>query len=457
MSDELKNVQDMFNDYENQKNNPNGKKFQNILEKYFTPRNQKEYFRPLPPNNGEKIVEKAYFHQVPVTTSKGKQWKKLYCLSKNGDSVPKLDETGKPILDQQGNPVMVTPYCPMCAKYKSIIDQQDKSLIGISKDTMTPEQKNGFERNKTIFKEASQYEAKLFYIMAGIDRLAEKHGKKFWRFKHNYKNAGILDKLMPVLSDFVEYRKADFSNPVNGADLTITVVDSSMPNGRTYKDVSAITIREQAPLHVDQQIANQWLSDNTSWRDVFKPTSAPNITPQEYMEMVLKDQAPYWDESNPQDKHWVFPGRPDLEQLARQRQSEIVNNTTPQQVQDINNLNDKIGNLSPQDVGTYQGGHVDVTAGFQQSQQQYQQPVQQQQVYQQQYQQPVQSQPVQQQQYQQPVVNTQQPVQNQQQPVQNIQQNTQPQYQQPVQQPVQTQNYDNQNYGDVDFDDDLPF
>jgi hypothetical protein len=174
-----------------------------------------------------------------------------------------------------------------------------------------------------------------------------------------------------------------------------------MPNGRTYKDVSAITIREQAPLHVDQQIANQWLSDNTSWRDVFKPTSAPNITPQEYMEMVLKDQAPYWDESNPQDKHWVFPGRPDLEQLARQRQNEIVNNTTPQQVQDINNLNDKIGNLSPQDVGTYQGGHVDVTAGFQQ---QYQQPAQQQ-----------------------------------------------------YQQPVQTQTYNNQDYGDVDFDDDLPF
>ena len=40
---------------------------------------------------------------------------------------------------------------------------------------------------------------------------------------------------MPVLSDFVEYRKADFTSPVNGADLTITVVDSSMPNGRTYK------------------------------------------------------------------------------------------------------------------------------------------------------------------------------------------------------------------------------
>ena len=296
---------------------------------------------------------------------------------------------------------MLTTYFTMCDKYKYIIDQQDISLIGLSKDTMTPEQKNGFERNKTIFKEASQYEAKLFYIIAGIDRLAEKHGKKFWRFKHNYKNAGILDKLMPVLSDFVEYRKADFTSPVNGADLTITVVDSSMPNGRTYKDVSAITIREQAPLHVDQQIANQWLSDNTSWREVFKPTSAPNITPQEYMEMVLKDQAPYWDESNPQDKHWVFPGRPDLEQLARQRQSEIVNNTTPQQVQDINNLNDKIGNLSPQDVGTYQGGHVDVTAGFQQ---QYQQPAQQQ-----------------------------------------------------YQQPVQTQTYDNQDYGDVDFDDDLPF
>lgn len=451
MSDELKNVQDMFNDYENRKNNPNGKKFQNILEKYFTPRNAKEYFRPLPPNNGEKIVEKAYFHQVPITTSKGKQWKKLYCLSKNGDSTPKLDETGKPILDQQGNPVMVTPYCPYCAKHKSIMDRQDKSLIGIKVDTMTPEQKQGWEKNKEIFKEASAIEAKLFYIIAGIDRLAEKHGKKFWRFKHNYKNAGTLDKLMPVLSDFVEYRKADFSSPVNGADLTITVVDSSMPNGRTYKDVSAITIREQAPLHSDQQIMNQWLADNTSWKDVFKPTSAPNITPQEYMEMAMNEQAPYWDDSNPQDKHWVFPGRPDLEKLAKERQSENANNNAaPQQVQDINNLNNKIGNLSPQDVGTYQGGHVDVTAGFQQPQQQYQQPVQQQQVYQEQYQQQYQ-QPVQQQQYQQPVVNTQQPV-------QNVQQNTQPQYQQPVQQqPVQTQNNDNQNYGDVDFDDDLPF
>ena len=104
--------------------------------------------------------------------------------------------------------------------------------------------------------------------------------------------------------------------------------------------------------------------------------------------------------NQPQDKHWIF--------LVDQTQSnwqtttnEIVNNTTPQQVQDINNLNDKIGNLSPQDVGTYQGGHVDVTAGFQQ---QYQQPAQQQ-----------------------------------------------------YQQPVQTQTYDNQDYGDVDFDDDLPF
>ena len=45
---------------------------------------------------------------------------------------------------------MVTPYCPMCAKYKSIIDQQDKSLIGLSKDTMTPNKK--MVLNKTILK-----------------------------------------------------------------------------------------------------------------------------------------------------------------------------------------------------------------------------------------------------------------------------------------------------------------
>lgn len=364
MSEELKNVQDMFNDYESQKNNPNGtkKKFENILAKYFVPRNSKEYFRILPPNNGEKIVEKAFFHQIQVNSPTGKKWKKVYCLSKNGDTEPKLDSNGNQVLDQNGKPVMVTPRCPLCEKQKELLDKQDKSLFGVPKDTMTPEQKVIFEKNKEIFKEASKYEGKPFYIVAGIDRLAEKDGKKFWRFKHHYKNSGVLDKLMPVLSDFVEYKKVDFSNPVNGADLSITVVDSSMPNGRNYKDVSAITIREQAPLHNDQQIAKQWVEDTTSWREVFKPASAPNITPQEFMEMIISETSPYWDDSNPQDKHWVFPGRPDLEQKARERQSTTSNDDTQKQTQDINNLNDKIGNLTQNDAGTYQDNHVDMTA-----------------------------------------------------------------------------------------------
>ena len=62
-------------------------------------------------------------------------------------------------------------------------------------------------------------------------------------------------------------------------------------------------------------------------------------------------------------------------------------------------MNDKIGNLSPQDVGTYQGGHVDVTAGFNNNN------------------------------------------------INNLLNNIAT---------VQTQTYDNQDYGDVDLDDDFP-
>lgn len=359
MSNELENVRQMFADYEEQKN-PSGKnkKFENVLSKYFIPTNPKEYFRMLPPNKGEKIVEIAYFHQIKVNGPKGETWKKIYCLKKNGDLVPKLDSNGQKILDQQGNPVMVQRSCPFCDKQQEWLNKQDKTILSIPKETMTPEQKQIFDKNKEYYKESGKYEANKFYIIAGIDRMAEKDGKKFWRFKDSYKKNGILDKLMPVLNDFVDYKKADFTSPVNGADLSITVVDASMPNGRKYKDVSAITIREQSPLHNDTRITEQFLSDDCSWRDVFKPAMAPNVTPEEYMVLALNGQSPYWDDSDQKNKHWVFPGRPDLEEKAKNRESTQSSNSTVDTNTNVDNLNSKIGNLTQNDVGVYPNDHT---------------------------------------------------------------------------------------------------
>ena len=66
-----------------------------ISEKYFTPKSKRNFLEFT--QTKVKRLQKKHFQQVPVTTLKENNGKTLL-LSKNGDSVPKLDETGKPIL-----------------------------------------------------------------------------------------------------------------------------------------------------------------------------------------------------------------------------------------------------------------------------------------------------------------------------------------------------------------------
>ena len=53
----------------------------------------------------------------------------------------------------------------------------------------------GKESDKEL---ARQYRPRKFYIVKVIDRENEDHGPKFWRFKDNYKQEGILDKIIPI-------------------------------------------------------------------------------------------------------------------------------------------------------------------------------------------------------------------------------------------------------------------
>ena len=369
--EDLSQLKGMFNDYqEKQAQSTNRTSRQNILAKYFVPRNTKEIFRILPPKPGRKHIGEAFFHPVTVNAAGGKlkHGKVIYCPAHNDPKVPKLDTSGQPMVDNvSGKAIKVFAPCPLCAKYKTELEKQDRSLKGIKKENMTPQQLEIKVKNDAIYKEAVKWEAKKFYIVRGIDKGQEKDGVKFWRFKHNFKNQGTLDKLLPILQDYFATQVADFSDPVNGTDLSITMTDAEF-NKHVYKQISAITARGKSPLHGDPLISQSWLDDDITWRDVFKPTQAPGMPPYEFLEAVANGTSPYWDDTDANNKRWVFPGRPDLEEAAntRTRTFDNDNDKNFEQASDLvdNNIEPKVSvsNITAADVGTYKETATDVGA-----------------------------------------------------------------------------------------------
>jgi hypothetical protein len=314
----LDSFKQQFKEYQTQGTKPQRKTLEEIQAKYFMPRKQKEMFRILP-YKGEKFYEEAHFHVVDMLTSGGVVKKNciVYCPAHNDPQVPKIDPvTGNPAVGLDGKVKMVSAPCPLCVKYKKKISQQDDSIKYIKTINLTEEQKVIKAKNDLIYKDAIQWEAKKFYIVKGIDKGIEKDGPKFWRFKHNFKNNGTLDKIYPVLEDFIENFKCDFSSPTEGTDLSITMGDATMPNGRVYKTITAMLHKGKTLLHADPIVSEQWLADNTTWREVFPPKKAPNISNSEMLHMIADGSNPYFDRSDESNKHWVFPGRPDLEELA---------------------------------------------------------------------------------------------------------------------------------------------
>ena len=319
-NDEIAALRTMFGDYKN-KQSKTGTSIsrEELLSKYFVPRNNREIFRALPPLPGRKPIEEAFFHVVPTITSGGKIKRNtvIYCPAHNDPKTPKLDENGNPVLDKNGKPIMVHAPCPLCAKYNNMIKQQDRSIIGKKVEEMNDAEKAIKARNDKIFNDAKDWQARKFYIIKGIDKGAIKDGPKFWRFKHNFKNNGTLNKLLPMMEQFLNKHNIPFYDPHNGGDIEITQTDVVL-NNKTYKEIIGISL-EKCPIHTDSVLVNSWLSDDTTWRDVFKPKKAPNITPFEFLEMVAEGTNPYWDDTDANNKRWIFPNRPDLEAKANTR------------------------------------------------------------------------------------------------------------------------------------------
>ena len=210
------------------------------LKKYFSAilqKNEKSAsrrIRILPTKDGSSPFVEVWYHEIQVNG----QWVKLYDPDKN---------------DNQRS--------PLTEVYNELIStgkKEDKEL-------------------------ASQYRSRLFYIVKVIDRDNEQDGVKFWRFKHNYKQEGVLDKILPIWK-----AKGDVTDAEKGRDLIIELTKAKTPQGKEYTVIQTIMYDDPQPLHEDKGIMEGWLQDELTWNDAYSKK------PVEYLEAVAVGETPIW-------------------------------------------------------------------------------------------------------------------------------------------------------------------
>jgi hypothetical protein len=190
--------------------------------------------RILPTPDGSSPFKEVWYHEVQV---EGK-WNKIYDPGKN--------------------------------------DNERSPLTEIHDELMS----TGKESDKEL---AKSYKPRKFYIVKVIDRDNEADGAKFWRFKHNYKNEGILDKIIPIWK-----AKGDITDPVNGRDLIIELAKAKTPKGATYTVIQTVMHDDPSPVHTDAETAKTWTEDPLTWADVYSKK------PVEYLEAIARGETPRW-------------------------------------------------------------------------------------------------------------------------------------------------------------------
>jgi hypothetical protein len=210
------------------------------LKKYFTtilPKGTKDgerRIRILPTKDGSSPFIEVYLHEIQVD---GK-WVKLYDPQQDGKRSP---------LNEVKDSLMAT----------------------------------GLESDKEL---ARTYRSRKYYIVKLIDRENEQDGPKFWRFKHNTKSEGVLDKIFPIFRN-----KGDITDPVTGRDLILTLSLSKSGNGKEYTTINSVMQEDIGPLHTDPAKAQEWIDDDLTWNDVYAKKS------EEYLDLVANGETPKWD------------------------------------------------------------------------------------------------------------------------------------------------------------------
>jgi hypothetical protein len=190
--------------------------------------------RILPTKDGTSPFKEVWYHEIQVD---GK-WQKFYDPGKNDNE-------------------------------RSPLNEVHEELMSTGKDS-----------DKEL---AKQYKSRKFYIVKVIDRDNEQDGVKFWRFKHNYKNEGILDKILPIWK-----AKGDITDAEKGRDLIIELKKAKTPQGKEYTVIQTVMYDDPALLHEDKGIMSGWLEDELTWNDVYSKK------PVEYLEAVAVGETPMW-------------------------------------------------------------------------------------------------------------------------------------------------------------------
>jgi hypothetical protein len=191
--------------------------------------------RILPTPDGSSPFKEAWYHEIQV----GGKWQKFYDPGKNDNERSPLNEV-----------------------YEELIS-------------------TGRESDKQL---ATQYRSRKFYIVKVIDRDNEEDGVKFWRFKHNYKQEGILDKIIPIWK-----AKGDVTDSDNGRDLILELTKAKTPKGAFYTVIQTVMYDDPSPTHEDSKKASTWINDELTWEDVYSKK------PIEYLEAIAKGDTPRWD------------------------------------------------------------------------------------------------------------------------------------------------------------------
>jgi hypothetical protein len=191
--------------------------------------------RILPTTDGSSPFKEVWFHEINVD---GK-WQKFYDPGKN--------------------------------------DNERSPLTEVYEELMS----TGKETDKQL---AVQYKARKFYIVKVIDRDAEQDGVKFWRFKHNYKQEGILDKIIPIWK-----AKGDITDPDKGRDLILELTKAKTPKGATYTVIQTVMYDDPTPISGDESQMAEWVGDELTWEDVYSKK------PVEYLEAIARGETPRWD------------------------------------------------------------------------------------------------------------------------------------------------------------------
>ncbi len=227
--------------YEQSKSGGGGMSSEERLKKYFTllldekSNSGQRRVRILPTGDGSSPFKEAWYHEVQV----GGKWQKFYDPGKNDNERSPLTEV-----------------------YEELIS-------------------TGKESDKKL---AEQYRSRKFYVVKVIDRDHPEDGVKFWRFKHNYKQDGILDKIIPIWRN-----KGDITDPEKGRDLVIELTKQKTPKGAFYTAVSTIMYDDPCPIHEDKKVMKERLEDELTWRDAYSKK------PVEYLEAIARGEVPRWD------------------------------------------------------------------------------------------------------------------------------------------------------------------